>query len=150
MDPLTFATGLRDRGIEFVNERLRVWPAKAYAYFTAAEREYIRAHRPELKELVRTRAVPESVVVWQPPGDAGLPLQAVPIPSTVELAPAPESPRSVLACPYCYQVPCIGDLHPAFRTLHFRDPVEVKRRSAKATAVAKRMTRLGHWSLNVY
>ena len=72
-DALTFATDLLTRGIEFTlrGNRLWLWPGVAHKHLSDAEREFIRAHRAELKELVRQRALPEATVVWRAPkGDA--------------------------------------------------------------------------------
>jgi hypothetical protein len=125
-DALTFAQALLDRGMELLirKNRLYVWPGKAYKRgLSAAERDYIREHRAELKELAASGALPETTVVWQPPTTP---------------APPPCAPR----CAYCGR-PCVGPYHWAYRLLHHTDPTEVARRDAEATADMFAMLRRG-------
>ena len=120
-DPLTFARGLLGRGIELIlrGNRLNVWPAKAYPHLTDGEREFIREHREELKELTAARVLPETTVVWSAPSTT-----------------APLTPPSP-TCPHCGRV-CVGESHWAYRTLHALDASEIERRRADATAVMNR------------
>lgn len=124
-DALTFATGLLARGIELVlrNNRLWLWPAKAYKHLTTTERDFIREHRVDLKALAAAKLLPETTVVWQPPN---------------AVTDAHESAPSLGAsCVYCGR-PCVGADHDAYRTLHHNDPAEIARRDAEATATMYR------------
>jgi len=119
MTPFAFASALLALGIELIlrNGRLHVWPARAYKHLSDAERDFIHAHRAELKALAAAKALPETTVVWQPPTEAAIE------------PPTPEPP-----CPYCGRVPCIGPTHHAYDVLHYDDPEHVERRRKAATA----------------
>ncbi len=122
MDPLTFALGLRDKGLELTlrrRGRLHVWPAKFYKRLTTAERDYINAHRAELRELVAAGLQPRLPDDFVP--------DSLPTPT-----PTPE--RQTPPCPFCAQTPCIGSAHHAYAVLHATDPVEIDRRRHEATA----------------
>jgi hypothetical protein len=67
--PLAFAQGLLGRGIEIVlrGNRLWIWPREAFPHLTEAEHSYLREHRDDLKEIARSKALPETTVVWTKP-----------------------------------------------------------------------------------
>ena len=123
MTPDGFAAALRARGIELVlrRNRLAVWPVRAYRLgLVDAERDYLAAHRNELKELVRA-GLPETTVAWREAGGA---------------EPRPDRAARLvveldLRCPFCYGAPCIGRKHTAFALLHALDPQEQQRSDAE-------------------
>jgi hypothetical protein len=96
MSPQTFAQSLLDRGIELIirGNRLHVWPKQAYPYLTAEERDFLSAHRAELKAIAALGR--ETTVVWQPPRRDQQSAQSTPTPAT----PTP-TPMPVECCPYC-------------------------------------------------
>ena len=120
-DARAFAEQLLTRGIELIlrGNRLHVWPGRAYKHLTDAEREFINVNRGALKELARSRALPETTVVWQPP-------TATTATTLTATATQPES------CPYCWGT-CVSPSHEFYKTFHFLDPIEVARRDAAAT-----------------
>jgi hypothetical protein len=128
MTPAEFAADLYARGMELIvrgRSRLWLWPKDAYPFLTDVERAFMREHRAELKALVRA-GLPETTVVWAPPSD-------VPAERT-------GNPRDV-GVPICFFCGrrCVGRDHQAYRILHFRDPAEVARRDAEATAEMRHM-----------
>jgi hypothetical protein len=134
MDALTFATGLLAQGIEILvrNNRLWVWPAKAFAHLTDTERAFIQQHRDELKDLAESKVLPETTVVWSAAvSDAPIGQPA----RQPTVAPAP--------CSYCGRA-CVGPDHHAYEVLHYDDPAEVARRDQEATKVMMRMVRFGN------
>jgi hypothetical protein len=131
MDPLTFAQGLLARGIEFqlrgrLEQNLHVWPYKAWKHLTADERRFITAHEAELTDLTRAKVLPETSVKWVAP-NANAP--------NADGTTAAATP--IADCPYC-QRPCVGESHELYATLHWRDPKQIAKRNAEATAVMKR------------
>jgi hypothetical protein len=82
--PESFTEYLLGKGIELLkrNNRLAVWPAKAFPHLSTDEREYLDAHRAELKALVGT--FPETTVTWRPPNALAPPAST---PPTVEPPP---------------------------------------------------------------
>src|SRR5688572_1269783 len=92
-----FRVHLCAQGIELhlkSNGGLHIWPSGAKPHLTDAERDYLYAHRPELRELVRTTGLRETTVEWQAPGAdiAEPPAEA-----------APREPESEPVCDYCHQ-----------------------------------------------
>jgi hypothetical protein len=126
-DATDFIDRLLARGIEILlkGNRLRVWPPRAYTHgLTDAERDYLRAHAPELKELIRTQGHRETNVTWQDPSKPTSP-------NPRDSSPSPKS--APLHCPYCGERPCVGADSPWFRILHWHEPTEIARRDAEAT-----------------
>lgn len=101
---------LQARGVRLTvrNGRLSLHPASAYKQQSDEELLTLRHCRSEIKALVASG-------VYVPPPAA---------------TPAPRVEAPVL-CPYCEGRTCIGPEHPAYRTLHFTDPVEIARRRAE-------------------
>jgi hypothetical protein len=56
----------------------------------------------------------------------------------VKSQPAPDP-----ICEYCHRV-CVGPKHHAYDVLHWKDPEEIKRRDAEATAVMMKMMKYGN------
>lgn len=119
----TFVDGLLSRGMELLirNNRLWIWPVDAYKFLTDDEHQFLRDHRRELKELVRS-GLPETQVIWCPP--------------TTDTAPEQKSstPPPIAGCAFCCG-PCVGDAHHAYSTLHFCDPKQIAERQRRAAAV---------------
>ncbi len=117
-DVQAFADRLARIGIE-INfckggnpNRLWFWPEAKYNALPDVDKDFIRANRAELKEMVR----------------AGL-------------APRLDDIRAAqLVCPSCYRSPCIGADHPAFAVLHPEHPITVARRAlAEAKQIHDRL-----------
>jgi hypothetical protein len=85
--------------------RLWFWPEHKFKALPVADREFERAHRTELKELVRAGLAPRLADVQ----------------------------ASVLVCSFCRRV-CVGAGHPAYDTLHNSDPEVIARKDKAATA----------------
>jgi hypothetical protein len=141
MSVTDFIDQLLARGIEVYlpKDRLRIWPPRAYTHgLTDAERDYLRAHAPELKELIRTHGHRETAVHWNDPTRS-------PSPNLRDSSPSPKS--APLHCPYCGPRQCVGQDSPWFRILHHNDPAEVARRDAEATAEMMKMVGRPHVEL---
>lgn len=130
MTPEAFAAALRGRGIELVlrRNRLAVWPVRAYRLgLVDAERDYLAAHRDELKELVRG-GLPETTVAWREPGvdEAQLPPdRATRLEAELDLARRDAALRE-------------QNLD-AWLVVHGNEPEAAAARDAEATAVMRRM-----------
>ena len=96
------------------NGRLSLHPAKSYSQLSDEEHLTLRRCRSEIKALV------ESGVYPPPVPQAATPAARVEVP--------------IPPCPYCNRV-CIGESHPEYRTLHFMDAAEIKKRDEAATRV---------------
>ena len=120
MEALEFAQRMLDRGIEIIvrNKRVKVWPAAAFPHLTPEELSFIKSHRDELKALALAKTLRESTVIFAPPGI--------------------RMPEPVITCPYCGERACVGPDDRWFKVLHWRDPQEVERRNAHASAVMLR------------
>lgn len=128
MTPLEFATQKLAEGVEILcrNNRLRIWPGRAFRHFTSAELAFINDHKEELKAIAVAKTLPETQVVWKPPTAVGL---------TTELrVPGHDTRHAGSVCAYCHG-PCVGSQHPHYATLHYNDPSEIAARSKRATAV---------------
>ena len=101
--------------------RLWIWPKESYEELPHADREYIRTHKAELKELLRSGRAPRLDDI------------------------AAAAAAAALVCPYCHQTPCIGESHSAFDVLHYNDPrVATSRvRAADKAATAEMMSQVG-------
>jgi antitoxin (DNA-binding transcriptional repressor) of toxin-antitoxin stability system len=116
----TWVQALTARGVTLAahNGRLRM-SASAYKALTDAEVLTLRHRRREIVALVA----------------AGV---AVFVPQVGEPEPQVAPVEKPTPCPYCYQAPCIGSTHHAFRVLHWDDPEERERRRKQATEVMLR------------
>jgi hypothetical protein len=114
---LAFATRIaKTHGIEIhfarsktKRELLWFWPKSGYDELPRADRDFIRGHKPELKELVRSGLAPR-------------------------LAELEARNAKLLECPFCQRA-CVGREHPGYDVLHNSDPEVVARRTKHATKV---------------
>ena len=60
MTPLEFATQKLAEGVEILcrNNRLRIWPGRAFRHFTSAELAFINDHKEELKAIAVAKTFP--------------------------------------------------------------------------------------------
>lgn len=126
MTPETFAAALRARGIELVlrRNRLAVWPVRAFRLgLVDAERDYLAAHRDELKALVRA-GLPETTVAWRECG-AEPPDRAARLEAELDLAARDAALREQNLA--------------AWLVLHGNEPEATAARDAEATAVMRQM-----------
>ena len=91
--------------------------AQPWTALTAEQQRAYRKHRAAMKELIRNE-------------------QENTTHATTKSKPTTETPQpEPIHCGYCRRAPCVGPDHFAYTVLHYRDPVEVERRSREQTQV---------------
>src|SRR6266487_1090092 len=105
---------LRARGVTLRarGKNLAMMPKHAYGEMSADERKTLKLHKAAIVAIVQ--------------GETHAP--AAPEPKAAPRVKQPEP------CQFCGRA-CCGPDHPAYETMHYNDPAEVKRRDEHATKV---------------